>query len=71
MERGIRMSVEMANKFVGLTKMEARRLAENHNLIFRLIRNNKEKFFDYPEDMRDDRICVELNNGAVVKAVVQ
>ena len=45
MERGIRMSVEMANKFVGLIKMEARRLAENHNLIFRLIRNNKEEFF--------------------------
>jgi hypothetical protein len=60
-----------ANFFLGMTKRQAQDKAEGKNLIFRLIRIDAEKFMDYPEDKRDDRLCVEIDNGAVTKATIQ
>lgn len=60
-----------AEDFLGLTKKSAMEKAESKNLIFRLIRINEKSFFSYPSDVRADRVCVELENGAVVKAVFQ
>jgi hypothetical protein len=59
------MSVE---QFINLSKKQAQDLAEKRNMIFRLIRIDEEKYYDYPEDKRDDRICVELEGGKVVVA---
>jgi hypothetical protein len=59
------------NTFIGLVKKSAQNLAEIHNLIFRLIRVDDKNFFPYPEDLRDDRICIELDKGQVSKAVLQ
>ncbi len=61
----------MQNDFIGLSKKSAQNLAERRNLIFRLIRVDSDIFFQYPEDNREDRICVEIDNGKVSKAVVQ
>jgi hypothetical protein len=61
----------VAEKFMGLGKKDAQNLAEAHNLIFRLIRVDDRNIFGYPEDSRDDRICVEIDQGKVSKAVVQ
>jgi hypothetical protein len=55
--------------FVGLGKKPAQNLAENNNLIFRLISVDGENYLGYPEDNREDRICVELISNKVVKAV--
>jgi len=60
-----------AKEFIGLSKKRAQNVAEERNLIFRLIRNGEEKFFDYPEDKRSDRLCVEIDDGKVSKAVIQ
>jgi len=61
-----------AEKFLNLTKYKAQDLAEANNMIFRLIRSDGELFFDYPDDAekRTDRICIELEAGRVVKAIV-
>lgn len=61
----------MTNKFLGLTKKSAQNLAENMNLIFRLIKINGKDYFPYPEDQRDDRLCVEIENDVVIKAILQ
>lgn len=53
--------------FLGLTKKQAQDRSEGRNMIFRLIRVDKENFFDYPSDERNDRICVEIDNGKVSK----
>lgn len=60
-----------AQEFMGLTKKRSQDLAEKRNLIFYLIRSDNEMFLPYPTDKRDDRICVELENGKVVQAVIQ
>ena len=60
-----------SESFVGLPKKDAQNLAEMHNLIFRLIRVDNKNMFSYPEDIRDDRVCVELDKGKVTKAVLQ
>jgi len=62
-----------SSEFIGLTKRTAQDKAEAKNAIFRLIRIDDRAFFDYPlpDDVRTDRVCVEIENGAVVKAAVQ
>lgn len=60
-----------ANQFLGLTKHKAQDKAEKMNFIFRLIRIDAESFLPYPDDHRNDRICVELDNGQVTKAKIQ
>ena len=60
-----------ANDFMGLTKKGAQNKAEALNLIFRLIRVDATTFFDYPEDKREDRVCVEIDNGSVTKVSIQ
>ena len=58
--------------FIGLTKKGAQNLAEAKNLIFRLIKKGDEKYLDYPEDTRDDRVCIELDKeGHVTEATFQ
>ncbi len=63
--------MSVAEQFVGLSKKKAQDVAEKMNLIFRLIRNDSEQFFSYPEDTRNDRICVELDSGQITKATIQ
>ncbi len=60
-----------AEDFIGLTKKTAQNKAEESNYIFRLIRIDGEPFLSWPEDVRSDRLCVEIDNGKVTKAVVQ
>jgi hypothetical protein len=60
----------MQDQFLGLTKKRAQDKAEVLNLVFRLIRINNENFLPYPEDKRTDRICVEIDDGAVTKATI-
>ncbi len=60
-----------AEDFIGMTKKGSQNKAEEANLIFRLIRIDSEPFLPYPEDVRDDRLCVEIENGKVVKASIQ
>lgn len=59
------------SKYIGLGKRVAQNRAELDNLIFRLIRVDKENFLSYPEDKRDDRLCVEIDNEKVSKAIIQ
>lgn len=60
-----------AEDYLGLPKKAAQNKAEAGNLIFRLIRVDDKPFFDYPEDKRDDRVCVEVEAGKVVKVTFQ
>lgn len=60
-----------ADTFVGLTKKGAQNLAEASNLIFRLIKVDGADYLTYPEDTREDRVCVEIENGKVTKATIQ
>ena len=60
-----------ADTFVGKSKKEAQDIAEKANLIFRLVSVDGNKFLGYPEDNREDRICVELSKGKVIKAELQ
>ena len=57
--------------FLGKTKKSAQDFAEARYMIFRLIKVDGESFFPYPDDSRADRVCVELEGGKVVKAVIQ
>ena len=57
--------------FIGLSKVSAQNLAESNNLIFRLIRIDDERFMDYPEKHRTDRVCIEIDNYKVSKASIQ
>lgn len=59
-----------ATEFLGMSKRRAQETAETKNAIFRLIRIDGESFYDYPSDVRTDRICVEIDNGKVTKAIV-
>ncbi len=58
------------NDYVGMTKHGAQNIAEKRNMIFRLISVDGDPFLAYPEDQRDDRICVELVGGKVTKAII-
>lgn len=60
-----------SSDFVGMTKKGAQNLAEEQNLIFRLVSVDGERFLGYPEDIREDRVCVEIENGKVTRAFVQ
>ena len=62
-----------AEDYLGLTKKSCQDKAEGKNIIFRLISKDGEPFFSYPDDsdIRTDRICVELENGLVVKVTVK
>ena len=60
-----------ANDFIGLSKVASQNLAEKKNIIYHLVRIDGEMFFDYPSEIRDDRVCVEIENGRVVKASIQ
>ena len=60
-----------ADDFLALSKKSAQDKAEQLNLMFHLIRIDDKYFFDYPADERTDRVCVEIEKGAVVKAVLQ
>jgi hypothetical protein len=60
-----------ATNFVGLSKKEAQDLADQLNLIFRLIRVDEKNTQNYPEDEREDRICIEIDKGKISKAVLQ
>lgn len=61
----------LEDNFLGKSKKDAQNLAEIYNMIFRLIRIDDRQFFDYPEDNREDRICVEIEKGKVSKAIIQ
>ena len=60
-----------AEDFLGLTKKGAMDKAEQKNFIFRLIRINETNYFSYPSDVRPDRVCVEIDKGAVSKVTFQ
>lgn len=60
-----------AEDFVGMTKKGAQNKAEADNLIFRLVKLDGEDYLGVPDDERLDRICVEIENGKVVKATIQ
>ena len=60
-----------AMKYVGLPKKDAQNLAEKQSIIFRLIRVDDRNILPYPDDVRTDRICVEVEKNKVVKATVQ
>jgi len=60
-----------AQEFISLSKHRAQDLAEFKSLVFRLVSVDGEIFLGYPEDKRDDRICVEIEKGSVIKAVIQ
>ena len=61
----------LADDFVGMGKRPAQNKAESLNLIFRLIRVDGETFLPYPDDVRSDRICVEIDNGQVSRAEIR
>ena len=60
-----------AADFIGLSKKRAQDLCEAKNMIFRPISVDGEPFFEYPEDTRTDRVCVEIVDLKVVKATIQ
>lgn len=59
-----------ASEFVGMGKRPAQNKAEARGLIFRLVSVDGEQILGYPEDSRDDRVCVEVEGTKVVKAVM-
>jgi hypothetical protein len=62
-----------ASEFLGLSKKRAQDVAEFKSLVFRLVSVDGERFLGYPpeDETRNDRICVEVEKGAVVKATIQ
>lgn len=60
-----------AKDFIGLSKTTAQDVAEKQSLIFRLISIDGEPFFSYPDDTRIDRICVEIEQGKIIRASIQ
>jgi len=57
--------------FIGLSKKSAQNLAEAKNMIFRLVRIDDQRFLDYPEETLYDRVCIEIDNGKVTKAMIK
>jgi hypothetical protein len=60
-----------ADPFLGLSKKRAQDLAEAKNMIFRLVRIDDQRFLDYPEETLYDRVCIEIDNGKVTKAMIK
>jgi len=60
-----------ADSFLKMTKKGAQDKAEKMNFLFRLIRIDGEAYHTYPEDVREDRVCVEIDNGVITKATIQ
>jgi hypothetical protein len=61
-----------AEDFIGVSKFKAHDLAEANSLVYRLVSVDGAIFLGYPTDEpRTDRICVEIENGVVVKATIQ
>jgi hypothetical protein len=60
-----------SSDFIGQTKKGAQNMAEAKNMIFRLISIDGEPFLSYPDDIRDDRVCVEITDGKVTRALIQ
>jgi hypothetical protein len=56
---------------IGMGKRQSQNKAESMNLIYRLIRVDGETIQSYPDDVRDDRVCVEIDGGKVTKATIQ
>ncbi len=61
----------IADDFIGLSKKKAQDVAEYNSLIFRLVKVDGEEMLGYPTDSNVERICVEIENGKVVKASMQ
>lgn len=59
-----------AEDLLGMTKKRAQDEAEIRNYIFRIIRIDTTDFQAYPEDVRTDRVCVEIDNGRVSKVTL-
>lgn len=56
---------------LGMGKRQSQNKVEAMNMIYRLICVDGESIQSYPEDVRSDRVCVEIENGKVVKVTVQ
>lgn len=54
-----------AENFLSLSKREAQHKAEAAGLIFRLIRIDDCNYFSYPDDVNEQRLCVEIDKGVV------
>ena len=63
--------MSLAEQFIGLTKKDAQNKADMLNLIFRLVRVDDRPLQGYPEDEREDRICVEIDKTQITKATIQ
>ena len=59
------------NSFIGLSKKSAQNKAETLGLLFHLIRIDEENYFNYPDEKRTDRICIEIDKAQVSKATIQ
>ncbi len=59
------------DQFIGLTKKGAQNLAEASNLIFRLIRIDKEQYLPYTDEHVAGRVCIEIDKGTVSEAKFQ
>jgi hypothetical protein len=57
--------------FLNLTKKRSQDLAEVKSLVWRLVSIDGESYLGYPEDTRDDRVCVVIEKGLVVEATIQ
>jgi len=64
------MSKDYSKDFLGMTKKDSQGKAERYNFIYRLIRVDDRNFLPYPDDTRDDRICIEIDKGRVTKASI-
>ena len=60
-----------AEQFLGLTKRQSYELAERLGLMPHLVRIDDRNLFGYPDDQREDRICLELDSRRVTKATIQ
>jgi hypothetical protein len=59
-----------SNVFLGLTKKSGQNKAEVLNLLFHLVRIDKEAYLEFPKEKRDDRVCIEIDNGQITKATI-
>lgn len=62
---------KLASKYIGLPKKAAQNQADRDNLMYFLIRIDDKDYFPYPDDDRDDRLCVEIENRVIVKATIR
>lgn len=62
---------KLASKYVGLAKKAAQNQADRDNLIYFLVSVDGKEYLGYPEDERDDRVCVEFEKRVIVKASIR